>query len=62
MELDAEHRQKNEESEMEMLRLGEEKSKWICKSIARGQSKWIGRCVFEVRHMPFPYIECAYGV
>ncbi|CAL2238589.1 unnamed protein product [Prunus armeniaca] len=44
MELDAEHRQKNEASEMEMLRLGEEKSKWICKSIARGQSKWIGRC------------------
>ena len=43
MELDAEHRQKNEESKMKMLRLDEEKSKWICKSIARGQSKWIGR-------------------
>ena len=43
MELDAEHRQKNEETEMEMLRLGDEKSKWICKSIARRQSKWIGR-------------------
>ncbi|KAL6288006.1 hypothetical protein ACE6H2_012396 [Prunus campanulata] len=48
--------------------------KWRCSGLVRrkvngsvnlvhvGKSKWIGICVFEVRHISFPYIECASGV